>query len=318
MATKAVEDSKQVGCVYDMYIICNLEICNYLVFLIILSTSPYYYIQCIALNNKWAKPHVRLAASYIALGNHSNDACLSLQRALSLDKNNKVARQMLVKEMRTRNAKERNDESNSSSDNNTSDHPTPSAPPADQSQSTNTDNNSSRNYDGIDVDDVNTPPPGYSLSFTERIQHYASQSIQWFHSQSDDMQTLVKVLCVFVILYIALGGRFGLDYALGGGNKSAANYGHGNAYDRYKSGSSSTQSRYQERSYNNERQYDRYADPQQRTTNSGYNDRSTQQNQKYYSKYENGNDYNDPPPRRQRSTSYQMVSKYICCQSCTL
>lgn len=224
---------------------------------------------------------------------------------------------MLVKEMRTRNAKERNDESNSSSDNATSDHPTPSEPPADQSQSTNSNNNSSRNYDGIDVDDVNTPPPGYSLSFTERIQCYASQAIQWFHSQSDDIQTLVKVLCVFLILYLALGGRFGLDYALGGGSKSTANYGRGNAYDRYKSGSSSTQNRYQERSYdNNERQYDRYADPQQqrRTTNSGYNDRSTQQNEKYYSKYENGNDnqYYDPPPRqRQRSTSYQMVSVYI-------
>ena len=221
--------------------------------------------------------------------------------------------------MRSRNAKERNDECNSSSDtNNISDHPSPSAPPADQSnQSTNNNNNSSRNYDGIDVDDVNTPPPGYSLSFTERIQHYASQAIQWFHSQSDDIQTLVKVLCVFLILYLALGGRFGLDYALGGGSKSTANYGRGNAYDRYKSGSSSTQqNRYQERSYDNERQYDRYTDPQQqrRTTNSGYNDRSTQQNQKYYSKYENGNDnqYYDPPPRqRQRSTSYQMVSSKV-------
>jgi len=163
----------------------------------IISPSPHYYIiQCIALNNKWAKAHVRLAASYIALGNHSNDACLSLQRALSLDKNNKVARQMLIKEMRTRNAKERNDESNSSSDNNTSDHPSPSAPPADQSQSTNSNNNSSRNYDGIDVDDVNTPPPGYSLSFTERIQHYASQSIQWFHSHSDDNGNYVPILAM--------------------------------------------------------------------------------------------------------------------------
>ena len=214
---------------------------------------------------------------------------------------------MLVKEMKSRNAKERN--TSTSSSDNTSDHPSPSAPPVDQSTNS---NNSNRNYDGIDVDDVNTPPPGYSLSFTERIQQYTSQAIQWFHSQSDDIQTLVKVLCVFLILYIALGGRFGLDYALGGGSKSTANYGHGNAYDRYKSGSSSTQSRYQERSYdNNERQYDRYADPQQRRTNTGYNDRSTQQNEKYYSKYENGNDnqYYDPPPRqRQRSTSYQMVS----------
>ena len=125
-----------------------------------------------------------------------------------------------------------------------------------------------------------------------------------------------KFYVSFSSLYIALGGRFGLDYALGGGSKSTANYGHGNAYDRYKSGSSSTQSRYQERSHDNERQHDRYTNPQQqrRTSNTGYNDRSTQQNQKYYSKYENSNDYQyyDPPPRqRQRSTSYQMVSVYI-------
>ena len=59
------------------------------------------------LNAQWPKAHVRLAAAYIALGGHSNDACLSLQRALSLDRDNKVAREMLVREMRRRNHVER-------------------------------------------------------------------------------------------------------------------------------------------------------------------------------------------------------------------
>ena len=40
--------------------------------------------QCIALNPQWAKGHVRLASAYIAQGGHSNDACNSLQTALTI------------------------------------------------------------------------------------------------------------------------------------------------------------------------------------------------------------------------------------------
>lgn len=261
---------------------------------------------------------MRLASAYIALGNHSNDACLSLQRALSLDKNNKVARDMLVKEMRQRNNRERTGESSSGVSgserseqerNNEGDRsastplPTPSAPPPEQSsQSTNNGGRSNINYDGIDLDDVNTPP---SLSFTEKIQYYFAEFLAWFDSQSDDIKTLVKVGFCFLILYVALGGRFGLDYALSGGQGvSRGNYSTGNAYERYYN------DQYKERSYNSGQN----TDPHRRTTtsdSSGYNDRTTKQNAKYYSQYQNNNgnsDYYEPPPRKtRRSTSYHMV-----------
>ena len=179
-----------------------------------------------------------------------------------------MAREMLVKEMRRRNNKERTGESSisgnegsqgarngispSSSQNNNDEnyHPTeetpghsfpaPSAPPSEPSQTT----NNGSNYDGIDVDDIDPPDPYYSLSFSERIQYHLAQIITWYHSQSDDIKTLLKVVCCFLVLYVALGGRFGLDYALGG-DKSLGrrgNYDRGNAYDRYSS--SSTQNSY--------------------------------------------------------------------------
>eukprot|EP00571_Detonula_confervacea_P004705 CAMPEP_0172312982 /NCGR_PEP_ID=MMETSP1058-20130122/19000_1 /TAXON_ID=83371 /ORGANISM="Detonula confervacea, Strain CCMP 353" /LENGTH=459 /DNA_ID=CAMNT_0013026551 /DNA_START=93 /DNA_END=1473 /DNA_ORIENTATION=+ len=297
--------------------------------------------KCVALNNQWSKAHVRLASAYIAMGGHSNDACLSLQRALSLDRNNKVAREMLVKEMRQRNNRERTGESGSSregsqeerngssssasqSNNDAQHHPTeetphrsfpsPSAPPQ-PSQSTNNSDN-----DGIDVDDIDPPDAYYSLTFSQRIQHHFAQFITWFYSQSDDIQTLLKVAVCFLILYVALGGRFGLDYALGG-DKSIGrqgNYGEGNAYDKYSSASSSPQNRYSSSSdqyqdrYGNEKQQQtgnsHGAYDQQRQTSGGYNDRTNSQNDRHYSRYENDRDYN--PPRRQRSTSYQMPNLY--------
>ena len=66
------------------------------------STTLHIKLQCIALNPNWSKAHIRLASAYIAQGDHSNDACQALQRALSLDPSNKVARQMLVNELRRR------------------------------------------------------------------------------------------------------------------------------------------------------------------------------------------------------------------------
>lgn len=55
--------------------------------------------QCIAVNDRWAKGHVRLASVYSAIG-RSNDACNSLQRSLQLDPSNQHARRMLTQELR--------------------------------------------------------------------------------------------------------------------------------------------------------------------------------------------------------------------------
>ena len=107
----------------------------------------------------------------------------------------------------------------------------PSAPPHPSDPSDNV------NFDGIDVDDVDPPGAYSSLSLYERARHHLAELIAWFHSQSDDVQTFLKVAAVFLVLCVALGSRFGLDYALGG-KKSIGrrgNYGEGNACDRYSS-----------------------------------------------------------------------------------
>lgn len=272
--------------------------------------------QCIELNPSWPKAHVRLASAYIALGGHSNDACLSLQRALSLDRNNAVAREMLVKEMRQRNARERTGETSSSSSSHQEEngrddaapgmHPTNETPsqhhsnpnasaPPQHNDASHTNNTAPFE----DVDDIDPQDTTLFTSISQRIQHYLANFTTWYHSQSEDIQTLLKVLCVFLVLYVLLGGRFGLDYALGGKGSSnrRGNYGEGNAYDRYSSpGSSSRRTQYSSNNHGS-------------TTSggsSGYNDRTSSQNSKYYSRYESDH-YYEPRGRRQ-STSWHMVS----------
>lgn len=319
--------------------------------LIIKFYSPRHFDQqCVSLNNQWPKAHVRLASAYIALGGHSNDACLSLQRALSLDRTNTVAREMLVKEMRRRNNRERSGEpgGNSSNANNermqedggngtpssfrsdggAHNHPTeetprrystaPSAPPHPSESA-----DYQTNHDGIDVDDIDPPGDHHSSSISQRVQHHLAGILTWYHSQSDDFQTLFKVGCCFLILYLALGGRFGLDYALGGGVKQQrhrGNYGEGNAYNRYSSGGSSSSNRYSSSSSDhyhdgrgNDRQHHQTRnthdahDKQRRTSSTEYNDRTKPQNDNYYSRYGTNDDYYEPRERRRGGTNFQMV-----------
>jgi hypothetical protein len=40
-------------------------------------------------------------------------------------------------------------------------------------------------------------------------------------------------LILLLLLYIAVGGRFGLEYALGNRGQKRGNYGEGNVYERY-------------------------------------------------------------------------------------
>jgi hypothetical protein len=312
--------------------------------------------QCVSLNGQWPKAHVRLASAYIALGGHSNDACLSLQRALSLDRTNAVAREMLVKEMRRRNDRERSGESGggssdaknggmrgdggggpppSSSRSNVGSHrhpteetprqpsPAPSAPPHPSESA-----DDQIDSEGIDVDDTNPQVDRlHPSSISRRVRHHLARMLAWYQSQSDDFRTLLKVGCCLLVLYVALGGRFGLDYALGGGverQRRRGNYGEGNAYNKYSSSrgsSSSTSGRYSSSSSDryqdgrgNDRQYERteYAhdahDGQRRTGSTEYNDRTKPQNDRYYSRYGNGDDYYEPPGRRRSGgTSFHMV-----------
>ena len=242
-------------------------------------TCLFLLYKCIAINDKWSKGHVRLASSYIALdssiiGNnnndstattntttngkqnqrtHSNDACNSLQRALSLDPSNRTARQMLTYELKARdnsNASNVSSATNGGARTSVNDgynhgnvSPEPSAPPVTDSTSyssstplssstpfttTSTGNNNNNNNDDLDID---TSSP-YE-SWEGRFHFKWSRMLSWYESLSEDIRTLVKVLLGLVLLYVAFGGRFGLGYVRNGITDAvkdrAARYDYGNS-----------------------------------------------------------------------------------------
>lgn len=184
------------------------------------------------MNDRWAKGHVRLASAYIALGGHSNDACVALQRALSIDSGNRTAREMLVRELRR-------------------DHPrpAPSAPPSymdtdDAGQSTTTtplpqQQERQQRYNNAFAGATPPPPPfrgpenedlDDSLTWIDKIKFQWMQMVGWYHNQSEDVRNLLKVILGILVLYVLFGGRFGL---FGGPPRRRGNYGNGNAYERF-------------------------------------------------------------------------------------
>lgn len=224
--------------------------------------------KCIALNDKWSKAHVRLASAYIALGNHSNDACQALQNAIRCDPTNSTAKQMLTKELRRDQAAgggSNNDNENVNSNDYT--RPSPSAPPL-------PDHNDDSNNDNYnDIDDSASSSGAYTSNHNHD-SNFIQRTLHWYHyDASDSWKALVKVIIVIFILYIAFGGRFGFENSLSNrannrhcdssssasgsckagrsagygnygsydtygsdskyGGGTAGNYGEGNAYDKF-------------------------------------------------------------------------------------
>jgi hypothetical protein len=181
--------------------------------------------KCVQLNPSWAKGHVRLASAYIALGDHSNDACNELQTALRLDSGNSLARQMLMRELRR-------------------DHAAASA---------------ASNQDGVDGDDnrhsdppaqnPNYTPPGNSgephtvrfedpidgsVSMVDRLKFSLARVASWYSNQSNDVKMLVKGAVVLLLLYVAFGGRFGLENMVASNHPHRGKYDGGSAYDQFR------------------------------------------------------------------------------------
>mmetsp|Transcript_23640 Transcript_23640/g.68057 ORF Transcript_23640/g.68057 Transcript_23640/m.68057 type:complete len:212 (+) Transcript_23640:3-638(+) len=69
----------------------------------------------------------------------------------------------------------------------------------------------------------------------ERFQFSFARIFQWYyHDLSDDGRTLVKVLLGMLVLYVGMGGRFGLDSLFGGGDEhNRGHYEYGSAYDKF-------------------------------------------------------------------------------------
>ena len=191
--------------------------------------------QCVSINPSWAKGHVRLASAYIALGGHSNDACNELQTALRLDPGNSLARQMLIRELRRDHADASRASSMNVDDEDEDATPFVVDPP--------------ENPNYVPAENPNyVPPAGQpqprarpqqqqqapiddTLSLWERLQFYQMRVVSWYNNQSDDVKAGLKILLVLLVLYVAFGGRFGLEKVFE--PKARGNYGAGNAYDQY-------------------------------------------------------------------------------------
>ena len=189
--------------------------------------------KCISLNDRWSKGHVRLASVYIALS-RSNDACNSLQRALTLDPSNQVARNMLTSELR------RERVGPSAPPVEVEEDVSPSAPPFEDE----------RVGASVPTEDIRSNDlEDDTLPFRERLQFmagwYYEKLYSWQSNLSDDTRSFLQVCIVLIILYVLLGGRFGL--ANNASNRG--NYNHGNAYDQFYNSYSSNSRRTSEYAY---------------------------------------------------------------------
>ena len=190
--------------------------------------------QCVALNPRWSKGHVRLASAYSAAG-RSNDACNSLQTALRLDPGNRTAREMLVRELR------REQTTTSSTTPPVvvvdEDEDAPRPPPQNPNyipptNNNNHDNNSTNNTapqgEGIQI---NMDDEGWTLQ--DRLRFYWMQISDWYKSQSNEVRTILLASLVFLIIYVTFGGRFGIGSGRTTQSTMKGNYGAGNAYEQF-------------------------------------------------------------------------------------
>lgn len=181
--------------------------------------------NCVDLNPQWAKGHVRLASAYIALGGHSNDACNELQTALRLDPGNSLARQMLVRELRRDHAA-----ASAAAPSGVDDGDYPHDPPLNPEYTPTHQDGGQPHTVRFDDDPIDD-----SLSFSDRISFYLSRVGDWYNTRSDDAKLMLKVLGVILLLYVAFGGRFGLENMFATNNSPRrGHYGQGNIYDQYR------------------------------------------------------------------------------------
>lgn len=184
--------------------------------------------ECISLREGWSKGYIRLASAYIALGGHSNDACQALQSAIRLDPTNSTARRMLTNELRRERLQTRDD------------------------------------VNDIDIDFVEEGEHANNVPMLERLQLAWRSGVEWYNCSDENTKILVKISIAVLILYIAFGGRFGLDSLFSSNDeKQLGNYGRGNAYDRYYSRTNSNNGRgygsyTSSASFNEESRRDRY------------------------------------------------------------
>jgi len=219
--------------------------------------------ECISLNEKWSKGHIRLASVYIAMGNRSNDACRALQTAIRLDPSNSNSRKMLMKELRrdhsSNHSSNRNHDTTNTNTGQSSSDERASSQPASASSRTTTNTQSERNdYESRPpetqsffatnrttsdhvreeegVDDAGYRPIN-GQSWVQWMYEKFHQIQSWYEDSTETTKQVVKVVLILLLLYIAFGGRFGFENTYTSSSYRRGNYGENNAYDRFYSNS---------------------------------------------------------------------------------
>jgi hypothetical protein len=200
---------------------------------------------------------MRLASVYIALGEHdprhghSNDACQALQTVIRLDPSNSEARRMLMAEMRRSYASTTTPSSGTSTSSGGANNPNTSR--------TSSYEDVDVDVDGTDATSNNSNYPNIRETFVDKVRRKLHNLRQQYDNLSDDGQSAVMVCAALLILYISLGGRFGLGGIIGSNNGGSSGsgrdynerttYGDGSAYERFYSSSESSPSSYEYYSY---------------------------------------------------------------------
>mmetsp|Transcript_8629 Transcript_8629/g.12903 ORF Transcript_8629/g.12903 Transcript_8629/m.12903 type:complete len:317 (+) Transcript_8629:392-1342(+) len=210
------------------------------------------------------KGHIRLASVYIALG-HSNDACQALQSAIGIEPSNSLARALLTNELRRDNR------------------------PNDEPHSNDYIGTEYVELDAIDGEflvnrtinhSIADEHNGRGISLMESMNRRLLLLRSWYRTSGENTKTCVQISCCILILYVAFGGRFGLDTLTAGGGYShrQADYSSKNAYERFRSinsayGSRNSNSWHGRRTTGHQRSYTyRYSGSRQHatTSNSSY------------------------------------------------
>lgn len=187
---------------------------------------------CVRANPRYSKGYVRLASAHMALG-HSNDACQALQTAISLDPNNRMAKQMLVQELRRdHHHQQRQRQSSSSSESSTTAAPVP--PVANSTNAATNNHHHRQTYVHLEEEEEEDAYSSHTSLFT--------RGLLWYQSQNEDVRTMVWIALGIVLLYVGFGGRFGLE----SNDTMQGHYGEGNIYEQYRASSKQRRTSYVE------------------------------------------------------------------------
>ncbi|GKY96840.1 hypothetical protein MPSEU_000643200 [Mayamaea pseudoterrestris] len=246
--------------------------------------------ECIKLNPNWSKGYLRLGSALSASGD-SNEACNALQTCLRMDPKCQAARQMLMRELRrdhgsaptTGNASGSDIDTDAKESSSSQTRPPPlnpnyQAPQQEQEQPSYPNNSQPQRQAAIHDIDIDE-----QLPLIERVGLAASRLLnklsEAYHSQPETSRSLVKVAVVLTVLYVAFGGRFGLEYLSGNTTERMGRYETANAY-------SSTHRNQAQTGYSSAKNYDShhrssssYSRPHS-STNDDYSTYSTTTNSK--------------------------------------